>query len=332
MDQPYLSHMQTFITEPYRTKKEELFKRLNIMEVKAIGYSCDGIPLICGMPAMHERYNLQGALVESLYCLEGMPEIRLTVTNDEFGNQVTTYCYDGLEFHTYDARQKLIERRTLNAKGRIRQYFRYECEIPSPGVEIRREFGNDNKYVGKTVSKSDKQGNVLFTVFFDEKDEPNAKYTYEYDGAFRLVRTTEWGIISRRLRRTANAQYLGLIYSDYHYEYDLVGNLVKKLRFGVDEAIDWFQSEFYRYDGSNRKSEEFGIDETGQVTWITKFTYDLAGNLVTQIHTGSDGAIGVSKSWRYDHMGLVNELVIEDRGERLKNRYVFSYDFHATPS
>jgi hypothetical protein len=285
-----------------------------------------------GMSAMFERYNHGGELVESYACLEGAPEVRMTVSADKMGCPITTYCYDGLEYHTYDSRNKLLERKTYGKNTKIKELARYEYENPSAGVEIRREFCHKKKYRGKTVSRTDEQGKVLFTAFFDEKDEPNAKYTYEYDGAFRLMRTTEWGVISRRSRRPSPMQYLGLIYSDNRYEYDPNGNLVKMLRFGVDETIDWRQSKFYKYDDGNRKTEEFGVDEYGKVTWKLTFDYEPSGNLIARNYIDANGNTAHSSIWRYDAKGLVTELVIEDRGESLRNRYVYSYEYNSSPS
>lgn len=322
--------MQTFITEPYATRKEQLIKNYNIRKVSAIGFSKDGQPLLGEKPAIIEKYDQKGELVESYYCLEGMPEVRMTVSFDGKDSQIKTYCYDGLEFHTYDARQKLLESKTIDATGNIIQRTRYEYEKLSAGIETRREYGFENKYVAKTVSKSDKQGDVLFMAFFDKNGEPNAKYTYEYDETFRLIRSTEWGVITRCLRRQSTVRYLGLVYSDNRYEYDLKGNLIKKLRFGVDENINWHQSEFYKYDGSNRKIEEFGLDKNGKVTWKLTFDYEPSGNLVARNYVDTNGNTAHSRRWQYDAKGLVTELMIEDRGECLKNRYVYSYEIIPT--
>lgn len=332
MDRPYHSPVQTFITEPYGTRKEQLIKNFNIRKVTAIGFSKDGQPLLGGKPAIIEIYDQKGELVESYSCVEGLPEERMTVSVDEKGFQNTIYIYDGLEFHTYDASQKLLERKTIDATGNIIQRARYEYENLSAGIETRLEYDIENKYVEKTVSKSDEQSDVLFMAFFDKNGEPNAKYTYEYDDTFRLIRSTEWGVITRCLRRQSNAQYLGLVYSDNRYEYDLKGNLIKKLRCGVDENINWNQSEFYRYDSSNRKIEEFGLDEYGKVTWKIMYEYNLSGNRVSRNYVDANGNIAHSRRWLYDEKGLVTELMIEDSVECLRNRYLFSYEYYSNPS
>jgi|GEM_PF-6509314 len=35
--------------------------------------------------------------------------------------------------------------------------------------------------------------------------------------------------------------------------YDVKCNLIKKLCLGIDEVINWFQTEFYKYDRKNRR-------------------------------------------------------------------------------
>ena len=211
---------------------------------------------------------------------------------------------------------------------RIKEWVRYEYENTSAGVEVSREYCRKNKYRGKTVSKSNEKGNLLFKVFYDAVDEPVGKSSYRYDEANRLIRSTEWGVILRHARQSSSARYFGLLYSENHYEYDEKGNLVKKLYFGIDEAINWLNTEFYRYDLSNRKIEEFGFDENGKFTWKMNFDYDLCGNLVSRFFTHADGTKGHFNTFQYDDKGLETELIIEDSGENIKNKYLYFYEFY----
>ena len=307
---------------------KSLIKRFNIGEVKAFGYSREGLPLLGGQPAIIERYDLNGELVESYVCMEGMPEVRMTVSINETGFPIKIYCYDGEEFHTYDSRQKLIERKTFNTHGRIKEWVRYEYEKPSAEVEVRREFSHKRDYHGKTVSRSNERGDVVFEAFYDAFDEPTGKNSYQYDETNKLIRTVEWGVLTRRTRPSNLARYLGLIYSENRFEYDDKGNLVKKLCFGMDEAINWFQTEFYRYDMYNRKIEEFGLDENCKVTWKMVFDYDLSGNLVSRVYTNADGTKGHSNTFQYDNKGIETELLIEDSIENIKNKYLYFYEFY----
>jgi len=320
--------MPTIFSEQNETTKKKLIKLFKIREIKAVGYSKDGHPLMDGKPIIIEKYNQQGELVESYTCLEGTPEVRKTFSIDEAGSPITTYCYDGVEFHTYDFRQKLLERKTYSEKRRIKEWIRYEYEKPSAEVEVCREFSYKKKYHGKTVSKSDEQGNVLFEAFYDAFDEPIGKSSYQYNADYKLIRTVEWGVLTRRARPSSLARYLGLLYSENRFEYDGKGNLVKKFHFDIDETVNCFQSEFYRYDLSDRKIEEHGFDENGTVTWRQTFDYDPSGNLVSMVYTGADGNKAYSRSWQYDDRGLETILTIEDCGENLKNRYVFSYEYY----
>jgi len=206
-----------FFAHPNEDRMKSLIKRFNIREVKAFGYSREGLPLLGGQPAMIERYDQNGELLESYVCMEGMPELRITLSINEAGLPITTYCYDGEEFHTYDSRQKLIERKTFNTHGRIKEWVRYEYENPSAGVEVGREYCHKNKYRGKTVSKSDEKGNLLFIVFYDAVDEPVGKSSYHYDEAYKLIRSTEWGVILSQARQSFSSRYFGLLYSENHY-------------------------------------------------------------------------------------------------------------------
>ena len=320
--------MATFFSHPNEDRKKSLIKRFNIREVKAFGYSRDGLPLLDGQPAIIESYDQNGELVESYVCMEGMPEVRMTVSINETGLPIKIYCYDGEEFHTYDSRQKLIERKTFNTHGRIKEWVRYEYENPSAGVEVSREFSHKRNYHGKTVSRSNERGDAVFEAFFDAFDEPIGKNSYQYDEVNKLIRTVEWGVLTRRARPSTLARYLGLIYSENRFEYDGEGNLVKKLRFGLDETINWFQTEFYKFDISNRKIEEFGLDENGKVTWKMTFDYDLKDNLVSRVYNHAYGTKGHTNTFQYDDKGLETELIIEDSVENIKNKYLYFYEFY----
>ena len=320
--------MAIFFAHPNEDRMKSLIKRFNIREVKAFGYSREGLPLLGGQPAIIERYDQNGELLESYVCMEGMPELRITLSINEAGFPIKIYCYDGEEFHTYNSSNKLLERKTYSENGRIKEWVRYEYENPSAGVEVCREYCRKNKYRGKTVSKSNEKRNLLFKVFYDAVDEPVGKSSYHYDEANRLIRSTEWGVILRHARTSSSARYFGLLYSEYHYEYDEKGNLVKKLYFGIDEAINWLNTEFYRYDLSNRKIEESGFDENGKVTWKMTFDYDLKDNLVSRVFTHADGTTGHSNTFQYDDKGLEKELLIEDSLENIKSKYLYFYEFY----
>ncbi len=147
--------MPTFFTDPTAAKKEQLIRRLKIREIRAFGFSKDGLPLLNGSPVIIEKYDVSGELVESYAFWEGTSEVSMTVSTNERGNKIKTYCYDDMEFHVYDSNQRLIERRLYNEKGRIREWVRYEYEKLSEGIEIRREYSRKNKYLGKSVCKSE---------------------------------------------------------------------------------------------------------------------------------------------------------------------------------
>jgi len=320
--------MPTFFTDPAAAKKEQLIKRLKIREIRAFGYSSDGLPLLAGKPGIIEKYDVSGELVESYAFWEGTSEVRMTVSIDERGNKIKTYCYDGMEFHVYDSSQRLIERRLYNEKGRIRERIRYEYEKPSEMIEIRREYNHKDKCLGKSVCKSDERGNTLFEAFFDDSGDPISKCSCVYDGTFRIARTVEWGVMTRRARGRSSVRYLGMLYSDYRYQYDNQGNLVKKLCHKADETIDWNRSEFYRYDQNNQKTEESGVDEDGRIGWRLTFGYDTAGNLASTIFVGADGSMIHSKAWIYNEQGLISELLIENPEDNLSHRYVYSYKYY----
>ena len=320
--------MAIFFAHPNEDRKKSLIKRFNIRGVKAFGYSREGLPLLGGQPAIIERYDQNGELLESYVCMEGMPELRITLSINEAGFPIKIYCYDGEEFHTYNSSNKLLERKTYSENGRIKEWVRYVYEKPSARVEVCREYCHKNKYRGKTISKSDEKGNLLFKVFYDRADEPVGKSSYHYDEINRLTRSTEWGVIVRHARPSSSTRYFGLLYSEYHYEYDGKGNLVKKRCFGIDEAINWLNTEFYRYDLSNRKIEESGFDENGKVTWKMTFDYDLRDNLVSRVYTHADGTKGYSNTFQYDDKGLETEMLIEDRVENIKNKYLYFYEFY----
>ena len=320
--------MPTFFTDPATAKKEQLIKRLKIREIRAFGFSSDEMPLLAGNPVIIEKYDVNGELVESYAFWEGTSEVSMTVSTDERGNKIKTYCYDDMEFHVYDSSQRLIERRLYNEKGRIRERVRYEYENPSALIEIRREYSRKNKYLGKSVCKSDELGNTLFEAFFDESGDPISKCSCLYDDTFRIVRTIEWGVLTRRARGKSSVQYLGMLYSDYRYQYDNLGNLVEKLCHKADETIDWNRSEFYKYDRNNRKIEESGVNEDGRTAWKLTFGYDTAGNLASTIFSDADGSMIHSKAWLYDEQGLISELVLENPEDELCNRYLYSYEYY----
>jgi len=320
--------MPTFVIEPNIARKKELIKLLGIKEMKAVGYSNNKEPWQESKPVSIEKYDVNGELIESYAFLEGTTEVRMTVSTDKQGKIIKTYSYDNMEFHKYDSNQRIIERKSFTEKGRIREWIHYDYDESYEGIEICREYSYRNKYLGKSVYKIDEQGNTLFEAFYNEHDEPVAKYTYQYDETSRLIRTIEWGVITRHSPEFSSVRYLGLHYLDNRYEYDENGNLAKKLRFNADETINWCKSEFYRYDGSNRRIEESGFNDDGKISWKLTFTYDVATNLVLQNYADANDVNLHSKAWLYNEMGLICELIFEDHGDNLKNRYVYSYEYY----
>ena len=101
-----------------------------------------------------------------------------------------------------------------------------------------------------------------------------------------------------------------VVYSEYRYEYDRNGRLIKDIRFNLDETIDWCQSLTYKYDATDRLIAENNHNESGGIDRITKYEYDTNSNLVSQTVAGSDGLILSSRKSKLNKTVLKKNLLL----------------------
>jgi|GEM_PF-2893140 hypothetical protein len=320
--------MHPSFKDPAVVRKDQLIKQLNVKEIKAYGYTKDGSSILDGKPVIIEKYDKDGELIELYNWLEYAIEIKMYVSFDKFDDGIRTYCYDDLEFHTYNANHKLIERKEYYANKRLKEWRHLEYENSHYGIEVCREYRHKKKYFGKTVSKTDELGNPLFDAYFNELDDPIGKQTYQYDENHRLIKMIRWFVMTKRTNLKAVASFLGLFYSEYRYEYDKNGRLIKDIRFNLDETIDWSHSVTYKYDASDRLIAEINYNESGGSDRITSYEYDANGNLVSRTNADLDGMILSSRKSTFNKNGLEKELVIEQNESNKYVKYLYFYTYH----
>ena len=99
-----------------------------------------------GKPVIIEKYDKDGELIELFNWLKDAVGIKIFVSIDKYDNSIRTYCYDDLEFHTYDANHKLIERKEYHTNKRLKEWRHFEYENLADGIEVCRRYSHKNDF------------------------------------------------------------------------------------------------------------------------------------------------------------------------------------------
>ena len=86
---------------------------------------------------------------------------------------------------------------------------------------------------------------------------------------------------------------------DYEEEYDAYGNLIKKKLWAINSS--WYILDVYDATGKVVTSTGYTADDS--VMYYSKYVYDANGNLIKQISYNSDGIVSGRDEYVYDANG-----------------------------
>jgi len=229
-------------------------------------------------------YDKDGYLLEEIYPND------YTVTNyyDSFGNLIKTKTTGGSEkLYAYDGKGNIIEERVLIEDDiyAVTSYSYDEhgrlIERVDPEGNVT-EFEYEDHHIDKPTVIRDAEGNV---------------FKYKYDKAGRMLSiTTSYGTVEYTYNEINKVtKKVDALDNVTQMEYDMMGNLVKKILPGNKD--DGAQYEFY-YDDMDRLVKT--IDPLKNVMALK---YDIHGNLIKEINPNfynRDADDGIGVEYIYD--------------------------------
>lgn len=186
--------------------------------------------------------------------------------------------------YSYDVSNRLIEQIRTRTAGlgnweTSREVWTYDINdnltenvVYLDGIEYR-----------KYTYQYDSNNNMSQEIFYREGIEA-VRVNYNYDDNDNLIET---------IRTNPEDSP----YTEYTYEYDSDGKLIKRTRYGSDYFM-WSQT--YKYDANGYEIEVITKDGGGNIT-NTKITeYNTKGNITSRVNYNSDGSINSSYTVEYD--------------------------------
>ena len=238
--------------------------------------------------ASEEKQEVHRIIVKSHETQDGQKrtDVFTDITEQTFdgqGNMVLEEIYGGKEgdrlkkrtAYTYDERGNVLcsEEYWDNASGSWNRIWEYEYDV-----------------------KNQKIKGVLVATKEGQKD---TTYLYSYDEDGRMVEQ----------KRLQEEEIRGII----KYTYDEAGNILCESSNTPSKGDDWEDTTYqYVYDerGNILKKEQFD-NGTLYETWI--YTYDAAGNMLSQANSGID-VVGPGL-WSYEY---------DEQGNCIKESYLFA--------
>lgn len=264
--------------------------------------------------------QIQNPNGDMLHCYEYNGHGQIVKETDGEG-QETRYTYNGLGL--------LTRQQTSTRSERNITYYRVTAyAYDSQGNKIEEAYGQQEVEEDKNPSSwhriyfSYDQNNHLTYV----KDGFGAQIHYEYDCLGNVTleeKIVEEGIQSRihytynkngwRIQKTEEIQGNGEINKAVtSYGYDADGNQTS-IQTPKGAAIRM------EYDAAGRMIQERVIDKKNGIDKRTSYTYDAAGNILSQTITGADGEC-LKTGWSYD---LKDRLTQEKNQNGAVTRYLY---------
>jgi len=264
-----------------------------------------------GMPATYTDRN--GVTFTYTYDIHGRLTSKqassgesVSYTYDSNGNELTMTDSTGTTTRTYDAQNRVLTKNTPNIGTST---FTYDI-IAGVGTGHTAERSSDprNNITTKEYDRLGREYRITSSA-------GTATYTYNSNGSVQRL-TYPGGAYeeytyyaNNRLHTLSNRLPNGTIIDAYNYAYDAAGNQT--------QILDATGTTSYEYDNLNRLKKS--IEPDGRVT---EYTYDAAGNRVTEKVTVSGQA--TNKTYAYgDQNRLTKVTTINHDGHTLENALTY---------
>lgn len=246
-------------------------------------------------------YDIHGRLLS-----QSIGSNTISYTYDNNGNQLTMTDATGITVRTYDELNRVLEKTVPNIGTST---FEYDI-VEGVGTGEKAETSTDP--LGNTTKKVFDRAGRLKTV---TSDGDTVTYTYYDNGSRKSVAypdgsKEEYTYYSDGLNHTlTNKKANGSIIETYVYTYDGAHNQITKK--------DAKGTTYYTYDRLNRLET---VTEPGDK--ITVYTYDAAGNRLTETVTQNGRSTVTGYEYNDQNRLLKTETVSEDVTENV----VYAYD------
>jgi hypothetical protein len=237
------------------------------------------------------QYNYKGYQTERIYANYNTPpagtEYRYTYKYDSRGNKIEECRYDLKSGDIYDK-----EAWTFNEENKITKKYSYEYSSWSdtPNVPIRTKtsvckrngntveyshYDEKNVFTGKTIFKTDDNGNVLKRTWYDANgDRISWEMVVVYDRRGNVIEESGW----YEPGDPRNRDVAKLV-----YDYDEKGNKIETRSYHYDGSLS--HKTTYQYNDKGDETESFYHSSNGEVSIETtvRYKYDHKGNWVERI-------------------------------------------------
>lgn len=181
--------------------------------------------------------------------------------------------------------------------GHIRLYKKYNYDDKGKLLEINCFDGNGT-LLTKHSFKHDSQGNDSLEIINNFQNNKTTIYKYTYDKNGNKLSMN-------------GLNHIGIKFIFEQFKYDLKGNIIEELSFKPDDILS--HKFIYKYDAENKLVEKrtfyYSIDSTENIYF---YKYDLENNLIEEHYCNKDGQITVLSKYTFDkHLNWIKKLSFE---------------------
>lgn len=155
-----------------------------------------------------------------------------------------------------------------NLKGKVKTFYEISYERDTSENMVKEDLKSDSiywKFIAKTASEYDKNGNIIARRWYDEYDYLTGGDTYKYNKKQSKIEWERYNVFND----TENF----IVY----YIYDNKGNQIKKNIYEKEELVE---RHTYKYDKKNNLIEYKWFNRDGSLRFLRTYKYDSNGNQI----------------------------------------------------
>jgi hypothetical protein len=319
------------ISEAEEERKINLIKKLKVKEVSALSYDRWGKAKFAGRPVLVEKYDTDGALIESFRHTEEFIDEKITMSTEADGKIIKTIIYDDLDHYKYNQAGKLIEIAVYSPAKRLKSRSRFKYEQIAGTREQCTEFDRCGRLAGKSITTFNDKRLVDSVVYYNDRGFPYTKVKHQYNSFGKITSSQEISSLEHEagMPKVVGRKAFCVLYVDeYSYHYDGSGNLVERIKHSIDGTVDWDNSESYKYDREGRLAQKINYNKDGATLMLVNYTYDSNGWLISKKLTNRLRKVLFAEKSCYSDSGLELERIMEDFEEYKYSCEKFSYIFY----
>jgi len=196
----------------------------------------------------------------------------------------------------YDGESYSSERLEYDIDGHLINSIRYKpnsageidyalaAEYDGEGLLISETEIRDSQTTGYSVCEYDDAGNMIREIWYSPEGTENNWFSYEYDNLGEVIR--------KYLYAGDECLYWN------EYTYDEYGNLISDYSYHSDELQGWTT---FRYDNENMLIEESRYNTDGALTRKYIYEYNECGDVSMETAYDSDGSLVSGNVYEYDY-------------------------------